>query len=456
VPENREGVAVRDWETDDSIRRGSRVLGVPALRGLLVGSLLAGTLVIGGGALIASAPAGAQTTCPVSGPATAAQNASTTGITPNSVTVGNVSIISGPVPSLFQGASYGVKAYFDMINAKGGVYGRKLKVDAKDDAFSGAQNQTETQGAVNSDFAMVGSFSLFDGYGCKVLAADPAVPDVSVTLDPNAGALPNDFSTAPTVLGASLGPFQYYKKHYPKNLTIGAIVSDVSSAEKQFQGEMAAAQHVGYKQGYVDYINPLQKDFTTDVINMRNKGVNAVDLTAVDWQDAAIFVQNAATQNWHPGLIFSGGPVYAKQFISHAGGPAVANGVMIGQGFPLYLGEDSSSVPAVNQFLKYTKQVNSSWVPDLYTLFGWASGQLFVQALQAAGPHPTRGAVIDQLKKITNFDASGMVSPSNPAAKKPSGCFVMATIKNGKYVRVVPKSGFDCNTSYFYAPSTSS
>jgi hypothetical protein len=176
----------------------------------------------------------------------------------------------------------------------------------------------------------------------------------------------------------------------------------------------------------------------------------------VDWQDAAIFVQNAATQNWHPGLIFSGGPVYAKQFISHAGGPAVANGVMVGQGFPLYLGEDSSSVPAVNQFLKYTKQVSPSWVPDLYTLFGWASGQLFVQALQSAGPHPTRGAVIDQLKKITNFDASGMVSPSNPSAKKPSGCFVMATIKDGKFVRVVPKSGFDCNTSYFYAPSPSS
>ena len=442
----------------DSIRRGSRLSGLPVLRGLLGGSLLAGTLVVGGGAFVASAPAGAQSsnTCPATAPATAAQNASTTGITSKSVTVGNVSIISGPVPGLFQGASIGTKAYFDYINSKGGVYGRKLYVDAKDDAFSGQQNQTETQNAVNSDFAMVGSFSLFDGYGCKALAADPAVPDVSVTLDPNAGALPNDFSADPTVLGASLGPFQYYKKHYPKDTKIGAIVSDVSSAEQQFKGEMAAAEHVGFKQGYVDYVNPLAKDFTTDVINMRNDGVTAVDLTAVDWQDAAIFVQNAATQNWHPGLIFSAGPVYADQFISHAGGPAVANGIMIGQIYPLYLGQDSATVPAVKQFLTYTKKVNSSWVPDLYTLFGWASGQLFVQALQAAGPHPTRGAVIDELKKITSFDASGMVAPANPAAKKPSPCFMMATIKNGNFVRVMPKSGFDCNTSYFYASSNSS
>jgi hypothetical protein len=186
---------------------------------------------------------------------------------------------------------------------------------------------------------------------------------------------------------------------------------------------------------------------------MRNKGVNAVDLTGVDWQDAAIVVQNAATQNWHPGLIFSGGPVYADQFVSHAGGPAVTNGIMIGQSFPLYLGEDASQLPADKAFLKYVKQVNPSWVPDLYTLFGWASGQLFVQALQAAGPNPTRGAVIAQLKKITKFDASGMVSPTNPAAKKPSGCFIMATLKNGKYVRVLPKTGYDCHTTYFYASS---
>lgn len=446
--------------TDGTARRGSHAQAGQALRALLGGSLLAGTLVVGGGAVVATDTAGAAastaTTCPVTAPATAAQNAATTGITPKTVTVGNVSIVSGPVPGLFEGASVGVKAYFAYINSKGGVNGRKLNVDAKDDAFSGQQNETETQGAINSDFAMVGSFSLFDGYGCKALAANPAMPDVSVTLDPDAGALPNDFSADPTVLGMSLGPWQYYKKHFPKDMNIGSIVSDTASAEAQLNGELAAAKSVGYKVVYVDDINPLQSNFTTDVINMRSKGVNAVDLTGIDWQDAAIFVQNAATQNWHPGLIFSGGPVYADQFISHAGGPAATNGIMIGQSFPLYLGEDASTIPAVKQFLQYTKKVNPSWVPDLYTLFGWASAQLFVQALQAAGPNPTRGSVIAQLKKITNFDASGMVSPTNPAQKKPSGCFMMATIKNGKYVRVVPKSGFDCNTKFFYAASTGS
>ncbi len=443
-----------------------RELGAPpghstgALRGLLAGSLVAGTLAAGAGTLVAATPARAASsasgTCTPALAPTPAQEASTTGVTPKSVTVGNVSIISGPVPGLFEGAPVGVKAYFDMVNAEGGVDGRKLIVDSKDDAFSGQQNQTDTQGAINSDFALVGSFSLFDGYGCAALASNTAVPDVSVTLDPGTNALPNDFSVQPLSGRETLGPVEYYKKHYPKDMTVGAIVSDVASAESQMAEQFAGMKSVGYKIGYVDDVNPLQSDFTTDVINMKNAGVNAVDLGGVDWQDAAIFVENAATQNWHPGLIFSTGPVYAGQFISHAGGPAVTNGIQIGQVYALYLGQDAKSVPAVKQFDTWVKKVNPSWVPDLYTLFGWASADLFVQALKAAGPHPTRGAVMAQLEKSTNFNANGLMGGSDPAAKTVTPCFLMAGIKNGTFVRELPTgSGFDCNAKLYDASGVS-
>jgi ABC-type branched-subunit amino acid transport system substrate-binding protein len=431
-----------------------------ALRGLLGGSLVAGTLAVGGGALVAPGPAGAASaasgTCTPALAPTPAQEASTTGITSKSVTVGNVSIISGPVPGLFEGAPIGVKAYFAMINSEGGVDGRTLLVDSKDDAFSGQQNTTETRDAINSDFALVGSFSLFDGYGCAALASDTAVPDVSVTLDPGTNALPNDFSAQPLSGQGSLGPVEYYKKHYPKDTTVGAIVSDVASAETQMAQEFAGMKTEGYKIAYVDDINPLQSDFTTDVINMKNAGVNAVDLGGIDWQDAAIFVENAATQNWHPGLIFSTGSAYADQFISHAGGPAVTNGIQIGQVYALYLGQDAKSVPAVQQFDTWVKKVNPSWVPDLYTLFGWASAELFVQALKAAGPHPKRGAVMAQLKKITSFTANGLMGGSDPAAKTVTPCFLMAGIKNGTYVRELPTgSGFDCNAKSYNASGVS-
>ena len=457
-------MAVGIMYTSESTRRehrGRRGISGCAVRIVLGGSLLAGTLAVGGSALVAAVPAGAASsssgTCTPALAPTPAQLGSTTGVTSKSLTVGNVSIISGPITGLFEGAPIGVKAYFAMINARGGVNGRKLIVDSKDDAFSGQQNQTDTQAAINSDFALVGSFSLFDGYGCAALASNTAVPDVSVTLDSGTDALPNDFSVQPLSREETLGPVDYYKKHFPKDMTVGVIVSDVASAKQQIAGQLAAMKHEGYKIGYVEDVNPLQSDFTTSVINMKNAGVNAVDLGGVDWQDAAIFVQNAATQNWHPGLIFTTGPAYADQFISHAGGPAVTNGIQVGQVYALYLGQDAKTVPAVKQFLTYVKKVNPSWVPDLYTLFGWASANLFVQALKAAGPNPTRGAVITQLKKITSFTANGIMATSDPPAKTLSPCYLMAVIKNGTYVRELPKSaGFDCNAKTFNTSGASS
>jgi ABC-type branched-subunit amino acid transport system substrate-binding protein len=430
------------------------------VRGLLAGTLITGTLVVAGGALLgAGGPAGAapaintSTTCPSPSKLTPTEAASTTGVTKNSITVGNVSIVSGPVPGLFEGAAIGTKAYFDYINStKGGVNGRKLVVNGMDDAFTGETNRTETQDAVASDFGLVGSFSLFDSYGCKALAQNPAVPDVSVTLDPVTNALPNVFSAQPLAVGSGLGPLQYYKKHFPKDTTVGTIVSNVQTSLSQWTGQKAALEHEGYHVAYVRDVGPTETDFTTDVISMRNDHVNAVDLTAVDWQVGAEFVQNAAAQGWHPGLIFSAGPIYADQFVSHAGGPPATNGIQIGQAQALYLGQDANTIPADKQFLSYVKKVSPSWTPDLFTLYGWASAALFVQALQGAGTNPTRGSVLTQLKKITSFNASGLIAPANPAQKKPASCYVMMQIKNGNYVRTQPaKSGFSCDSTYFYA-----
>ena len=161
---------------------------------------------------------------------------------------------------------------------------------------------------------------------------------------------------------------------------------------------------VGYKIAYVDDINPLQSDFTTDVINMKNAGVNAVDLGGIDWQDAAIFVQNAATQNWHPGLIFSDGVGLRRPVHLPRRRPGGDRRDPDRPGLRPLPRPGRQERAGGKQFVTYVKKVNPSWVPDLYTLFGWASAELFVQALKAAGPHPTRGAVIAQLKKITSFD----------------------------------------------------
>ncbi len=425
---------------------------------ILAGAILATPIAVG---TLPSTGAGAATStgvaCGASAPVTPAASASTTGITSKSVSVANISIVSGPVPGLFKGAAIGVQAYFAYLNAKGGVNGRKLIVNGMDDGFSGPTNAQLTTTAVANDFALVGDFSLFDNYGCKILAQNSSVPDVSVTLDPGTNALPNVYSAQPLAVGWNLGGLEYWRKKYPTAKVVGTIVSNTATALAQWQGEKAALEHVGYKIAYVDEASPFKSDFTEDVINMKAKGVTAVNLTALDWQVASDFMASAALQNWKPKLIFSGGPVYTvpSQFIKASGGPSVANGVQIAQAQALYLGQDAKSVPAVGQFISWVKKVSPSWSPDLFTLYGWASGQLFAQALQAAGKNPTRGSVLAQLAKIQKFDASGLLAPTNPAKKLPSNCYLLSQIKNGNYSRVsMPKTGFRCDSTYYYANPT--
>ncbi len=402
-----------------------------------------------------AAPAGASaadTTCGAPAKATSSELSSTTGITKTSVQVGNVSIISGPVPGLFQGAPYGAEAYFAYVNAHGGVNGRTINLHSMDDGFSGTQNEAETQSAAASDFATVGSFSLFDNYSCSVIAKNPALADVSATLDPTTNALPNVFSAQPISQGAPLAGYEYLKKLYPKAIGhVGTLVADATTALAQWQGQEAAMKHAGYRFSYIREISPLESDFTTDVINMKNKGVKMVLVSDDTAASYAALQAEMTQQGFHPQVVLSNGPIYTPTYVTAAGGPTSANGTWLIQDLALYLGQDAKAVPAVAQFDAWMKKTHPKFVPDLYSVFGWASAEMFTQALRAAGPHPTRGSLLTQLRKITSFDAGGLVAPANPAKKLPPNCVLFSRILNAKFTRVAPTPhrGWDCSQPYY-------
>lgn len=391
-----------------------------------------------------------------SGPTTSAPSggtASDVGITPNSVTVGNVSILSGPIPGLFQGAPNGVDAFFAYQNSQGGVNGRQLKLKSSDDAFSCSQNQSQTQSLAGQTFAFVGSFSLFDNCGANVLKSQANVPDVAYSLDPVAQALPNNFSPQPLADSWRLGPLTYYKQQYPQAIkNVGALIANVGSAQASWQNEKAAMQSLGYHISYERAANPLDTDFTADVVRMRSAGVQMVVLNS-DVKTIAHFLNNAQQQGYKPALIESVGPAYDATF-SKLANPGSAQQLLIDQQQALYLGGDRSSTPEVNNFLTWMSKTHPGSAPDIYSVFGWASARLFVQALQNAGLNPTRTSVMAALQNIHSFNSNGLLATADPAGKKPPTCWVLIkTTSNNQYQRVQPPSpasGFTCNPDGLY------
>ncbi len=379
----------------------------------------------------------------------------TTGLTSSSVSVGNVSTLAF---GLFKGADVGTEAWADYVNSTGGINGRKLVVDTYDDGYQGAPNKQATQEVVQKDFAAVGGFSLEDSYGGSVLAANPGVPNVTVNLDQATGDLPNSFSPDPAAVGWPTGPLLYFKQKFPQDVQhAGALVADQPSAITKWNGEKAAMESLGYKVPYDQQFDISQTDFTQNVVAMRQEGIKILFLEQMPENYAAAVVKALNQQDYHPQVVF-GASTYSEQLVPDSGGASAVDGAYMEMVNSLFLGEDENVLPAAKTFQTWVQKADPGFHPDLYTLFGWLSGQLFTQALQAAGAHPTRGSVLEQLKKITVFNGNYLIASSNPAAKIPAYCYVIAQIHHGVITRVDdppvngPQHGYRCDGSFYYYP----
>lgn len=376
-----------------------------------------------------------------------------TGVTASAVKVGNISTTTS---GLFEGAVVGTEAYANYVNAQGGVNGRKIIVDSANDAFQGALNKQLTNAAVQTDLATVGSFSLEDSFGATVLAANPQVPNVAESLSAAANALPNTFNPNPPAGGYYLGPLVYFQKKYPNEvLHTGALIANYGAAEVIWDGEKAAMERLGYKVIADPTFPTSQTDFTSYVVAMKQEGVRILFLEQMPENYASAVIRDLNQQNFHP-VVVLGTSTYSEELVPNSGGASAIDGAYLEQPTSLFLGEDAGKIPAVNTFLTWVQKTSPGFKADYYTLAGWLSAELFVQALREAGNHPSRGSVLESLRKITSFSGNYLVGTGNPSAKKPTNCYILAQIVNGEFQRLDdppvdgPTHGYRCDQPYYY------
>jgi branched-chain amino acid transport system substrate-binding protein len=376
-----------------------------------------------------------------------------TGVTPTSVTIANISTLTG---GLFKGALVGTQAYAAFVNSQGGVNGRKLVVQSYDDQFTGALNKQATQSALNQAFALVGGTTLEDSFGETVLAASPQFPNVSESLDPTTQKLENTFSAEPTGQGWPLGPLVYFKDRYPKQiLHTGTIVADLPSTIDTWNNEHATMDHLGYKVLYDPSLPPSTSDFTANVVAMKNAGVEILFLEQEPENYASAVIRDLNQQNFHP-VVVLGAPAYDQHLVADSGGPGAIDGAYLEQAESLYLGEDQAMIPAVGTFNTWVHSTDPGFTPDFFTLLGWLSGELFTQALRHAGTDPSRGSLLRALRHITSFTSGNLIPVTNPAGHVPVSCYLLGRITDGKFQRLDdppvsgPTNGFRCDQPYYY------
>ena len=103
------------------------------------------------------------------------------GVTADSITIGTTTPLSGAA-SFYAPVSKGANAYYQYINAHGGVNGRKIKYVVLDDAYDAAKAVPLTHQLVEQEqvFAVVGQLGTPINTATRPYLNDQKVPDIFV------------------------------------------------------------------------------------------------------------------------------------------------------------------------------------------------------------------------------------------------------------------------------------
>jgi ABC-type branched-subunit amino acid transport system substrate-binding protein len=371
------------------------------------------------------------------------------GLTSNAVKIGTIASTTGPVSGLFEGAFQGIKAFAAYANSLGGICGHGVQVDAADDGTNCGRNQNSTEDLAKKDFALVGSFSLYDGCGADYIRQHN-IPDFHVQLDPAAGTPGSHFDIEPGPLGYATGPFAYYaKKLGSKVKHVGTLYPNIPSAAAKQRAFVKAAQSQGWQIVYSRAGDATETDWTQDFVKMcKSKGVQVFFTSAENAANAAKMLQNEDSAGCSSSLVNIIPIAYDQAFVQDAGGSKRLNGLMGWNEYSLFFNRDEAQqIPELKNLQAWFARVNPGKPLNLYALFAWAEGLLFKQAFEKAGKTINRRTLIAAARSIHKFDANGIVSPIVPGSKTQGpACYVLWRYQNGAFSRMdTPPGKYRCD-----------
>jgi ABC-type branched-subunit amino acid transport system substrate-binding protein len=367
--------------------------------------------------------------------------ATSPGVTPTEIKVGNVSQISGLVPGFGQTGVNGAKAYFNMINTQGGVCGRKLTLVTADDRFQSATNRSETEKLSGQVIAFVGSTSVVDDGGAPVIDAK-GVADISLTTTAPRTQAKNNFSPNPIdpTPGAGNGSqniLGYFKGKY--GLKKAAIFyQDVATGVNQSKNYEIDFQKAGIPVVAKYPVAPTATNFRSQATDMKEKGVDIV-ITIAEIGAISNLARAFEDVGYFPKVPFYGAQSYSQKFLKTAG--TAAEGTKIGLIFDV----PETGGTAISQFKTWYQRSAPGADADFFAILSWVAADMFVNALRAAGPDPTQAKVLAEMRKVTSYTGGGLVGGTNPAQKKQPKCWHILEVKGGKWVKTYPAKGFQCS-----------
>ncbi|GIJ46902.1 ABC transporter substrate-binding protein [Virgisporangium aliadipatigenens] len=326
----------------------------------------------------------------------------TTGVTDTEILFGTHMPLTGPASAGYSKIAPATKAYFDYVNAQGGVHGRKITYKIKDDTYNPATTNTVVRELVLQDkvFAILNGLGTPTHTGVLEFLKSNKVPDLFVASGSRSWNQPEKFphtfgfNTDYTVEGKILGT--YIKKTWPdQKVCFFGQNDDFGQDSLAGLETVLGADKIVAKQNYVT----TNTNVAPQVAELAKAGCQVVYGATVPGF-TALLIGTAAK--------LPGGTFKPQWVISQVGADLLTVGTTLGAAKPLLKGMVSdnylpSVYDATDPWIKLFKDINDKYNAgvqfDGNIVYGMAVGYLTVQALQRAGKNLTRESVVAAVEK---------------------------------------------------------
>jgi len=365
------------------------------------------------------------------------------GVTDNEIRTDAVITETNNPTGSFAPLADGIRAYFEMVNQNGGIYGRQLKLTKVRDDQLGANAQAVTA-ALSQDnaFATFGATNLFTGAD---LLARANQPTFIWNINPQFAGHNNMFANIGALCFKCPGHSLPFLAKQLSATKVGVIAYGVAQESKDCAAGIRAS-FVTYPTAQVVFYDdslPYAAPVAADVANMKNKGVQLIG-TCIDFGESYALGKEMQRQGLKAVQVQPNG--YDADFV--AKNAAALEGSIVFTQFVAF--EHQPQIPEVQKLFQWAQKTGVS-VKEL-TAYGWVLADEFVTGLKLAGPNFSQQKVIDALNSLTAYDDNGFIPPidwtkqhndplNDPSALRKLDCFDYLKIQSGKFVPVYDQPG---------------
>ena len=328
-------------------------------------------------------------------------------VTDTEIRIGNIMPYTGPLAA-FAAIGRAEAAYFDMINDRGGINGRKIKFISRDDSSNPRMAAEHTRQLVEEEnvLLMFGSFGTPSNLATRTYLNEKKVPQLFVASGDEEWAHPKRFPWTmgwqPTFRAEGRIYANYIQSAYPDR-KIAVLWQNDQFGRDLFRG-LQEGLGVTARMIVADIAIEADMSIDTQVDILKNSGADVLVLNCAP-PISARAIRRAVELDWHPVVVL----VNAAASIANALRPAgLVNAAGVISTSFLKDADDATwkEDPSIKTWLAFMdKYYPDGDREDSYAIFGYAAAETLVQVLTQCGDDLSRENIMRQAASLKNYQS---------------------------------------------------